>query len=179
MLKLHFKDYFDTVFILTHSYVNFTFLILKEDNMGISNLTIHKRETPHGVVLQLNYPVKEIFEILHCDKAIEFYDHLRKVGNNIPETILISACKKDYKDFIELNKLIGDSEHTLSNTESELLFIMHNLICTDYEFENPDTGKKGVKDYFGEMVVPAEFDGVIGDHNLAWIFTPAIVIKKT
>jgi hypothetical protein len=74
------------------------------------------------------------------------------------------------QEFDTLNKKYQESE--LSSEQELLLTDKLNEIIMSYNLDNyvfdaPDTGKKGVKDPAGRILVPAEYDEFtfVGDHN--------------
>lgn len=142
----------------------------------IVDLKIERVDTPFGEAIQFNFPIKEIFDYLGCSEDYEFFSKLNDNGFRVKPSDLIIASKEDYEEFMAIEKIENRLKPEYKK-QLALRNIMIKAVCYDKETRNPVTGKAGAVDYFGKIVVPEIFDGVIGARNLIWVDVPAIVIK--
>lgn len=85
-----------------------------------------------------------------------------------------------FRKYNELCEKTRDSQLT-NEQYQELIDKVNDIILSydlnNYDFTDPNTGKKGVKNPAGEVLVPAEYDafGFMGDHNC---FTVSYIAAK-
>lgn len=143
----------------------------------IRQLKITKTECGSQPVLQLNYPVKEIYEFLGCHNYIDFYDKLQENGFEIDRPI--QASVQDIEDSIEfevkLDETCDPMQLELDDWTVGLLNVFNNLIYHDVKFTDETTGKVGLKDTCGRLVIPAIYDDARGAVDMSFIHTLAVV----
>ena len=99
-----------------------------------------------------------------------------KEEQNLPRPTL-----EQLDEFDQLNAKLRDSELQGADYD-EIIAKMNALIISydwnNYEFTDPATGKKGVKNAAGQILVPAEFEGFtfLGDHHMFNL--PHLAAKK-
>lgn len=119
---------------------------------------------------RLNMPVKTLFEAVGATDW-DFFEKLHERGVEIDCPVM--ASEQDLKDYAELQSLIpGEFEHEPENiseaekAETERLrgldHVLSNLVYYDIEFTDSITGKCGLKDTNGIMVVPPLFERGFG-----------------
>ena len=150
--------------------------------MDIKNdLTIKRFQHPvqGWECIKLNMSIKSLLDAVSPDDD-NFWQNLSSAGIELDAPII--ALPQDVEDYLVLdNSPIWDNEDD-DDKESERLRtiynILNNLIYEDEEFTDEVTGKKGLKDQFGNIVVPALFDSCRGACDMTQVCEYAIVEKN-
>ena len=150
--------------------------------MDIKNdLTIKRFQHPvqGWECIKLNMSIKSLLDAVSPDDD-NFWQNLSSAGIKLDAPII--ASPQDVEDYLALdNSPIWDDEDD-DDKESERLRSIYNnlnsLIYEDEEFTDEATGKKGLKDQFGNIVVPALFDSCRGACDMTQVCEYAIVEKN-
>ena len=145
----------------------------------------HVNDSLYGECLRLNMSIKELLDAVSPDDD-NFYQNLEDHGIEFDCPIL--ASPQDVEDYLELEKFdwpkweesqdCGDeSEKKRVERLRSILNNMNGLLYKDVEFIDDKTGKKGLVDPFGNIVVPAIFDSCRGASNMTEIVCYATIEK--
>ena len=107
---------------------------------------------------------------MNMNKVTKKFEH--PTGDVIKE--LPRATAELAREFDELMEKYEDynyylSDEPLDNITNRLNELHAGYDWSNYEFEDPNTGKKGVMDITGRILVPARYDGFsyLGTYQLA------------
>ncbi len=139
----------------------------------------------HGECVRLNMSIKTLFDTYSPDDD-NFYQNLNENGIRLNCQIL--ATPQDVEDYRKLDEYdwseLEENPEKISESEKKRLerlrsisWQLNSLIYEDIEFTDEKTGKKGLTDQFGNIVVPALFDSCRGATNLTEIDYYAVVGK--
>lgn len=145
-----------------------------------NKLIITRVPHPLGECLSLNMPVKELFDALSPDDD-NFHKNLTAAGIEFDAPVM--ASPQDVEDYQALEKSMPEwGDKTPVDKETERLRSIYNnlsgLMYEDKEFTDEKTGKKGLLDQFGNIVVPALFDSCRGATDMTEINNYAVVEKN-
>ncbi|MDE6512558.1 MAG: hypothetical protein K2L05_00035 [Muribaculaceae bacterium] len=129
----------------------------------------------------LNMSIRSLFDAV-CPNDDNFYQNLSALGIELNAPII--ASPQDVKDYIELDSMDFEESGNYSEADKRrlerlytLINILSNLIICDVEFIDDETGKRGLKDPSGNIVVPALFDSCRGA-DCMYEITNYVVVEK-
>lgn len=123
-------------------------------------------------LLQLNMSIKEIYDVLQPQK-FDFFSELTEHGFEIDAPILASAA--DIKDYSELTAKDTGPWMKYTDYEQGLVNVLNNLVYYEEEFIDEETGKHGLKDSLGNILVPALFDSCKPYFDILFVDTLNVV----
>ena len=137
--------------------------------------------TNQGKCISLNMSLRTLFDAV-CPNDDNFYQNLSALSIEFDAPIV--ASPQDVKDYLELDSMDFEEYDNSLDAYSmrlerlrTLSNLLCNLICGDIEFVDEKTGKHGLKDPFGNIVVPALFDSCRGADCVGEI-TSYIIVEK-
>lgn len=146
--------------------------------IDLNDLKIALVETKHETACQFNYSIKEIYDALGCQNHGDFYDKLKAHGIKLEHPI--KAISQDVLDYLEIGDKYDDAHFdpltdSMSDYDNGLQNVILNTIYYDVPFTDESTGKVGLKDSCGMIVVPALFDEAVGASDMGFVETLAKV----
>ena len=146
--------------------------------IAINDIKITLVETKHETACQFNYSIKEIYDALGCQNHGDFYDKLKAHGFNLEHPI--KASSQDVLDYLEIEEKYDNTTFdpiidSMSDYDNGLQNVILNTIYYDELFTDETTGKIGLKDSCGMVVVPAQFDDAVGAYDIGFVETLAKV----
>jgi len=103
---------------------------------------------------------------------------------NPKKKALARATVEQVKEYEELNERLDRMDFQLvPNAEARAIMKRLDALKTGYDWANyvftdPETGKKGIKDVAGNILVPAQYDGFTSPGSYLWCHTqPQVALK--
>lgn len=148
-----------------------------KDEIIITPVSVEKNAGQ--TMLRLNMSVRNLFDALHAT-GHNFHDVAEKEGIKLNNPILASEQDvSDYLDFDSQLKEYGEFDYipTEHKYAYEIINELINLVYFDNETIDAGTGKKGLADSNGKVVVPPVFDSCKGCRDMSEVDSLAIVEK--
>lgn len=123
-----------------------------------------------GRLIRLNMPVKELFDSLTPRPKLGEFHRIAEANGIIIDAPIL-ASEQDVKDCLELEHKMSD----YNEYEHALVNVLINLEYFDEEFVDSQTGKRGLKDSNGKIVVPPLFESCVGARDISMSETLAVV----